>query len=70
MATQDFYFYPDLRDIDQYRFAVDFAAVTKINKWLAWQFTLADRYVTDPPIAGTKPNDVILSTGINVSFVH
>jgi hypothetical protein len=70
VVTQDFYFYPDLSDINQYRFAVDFASVTKINKWLAWQFTLTDRYVTDPPIVGTKPNDVILSTGINVSFAH
>jgi hypothetical protein len=59
-----------LSDINQYRFAVDFASVTKINKWLAWQFTLTDRYVTDPPIVGTKPNDIILSTGINVTFAH
>jgi len=70
VVTQDFYFYPDLSDINQYRFSVDFASVTKINKWLAWQFTLSDRYVTDPPIAGTKTNDVILSTGLNVSFAH
>ncbi|HXN73908.1 MAG TPA: DUF481 domain-containing protein [Candidatus Acidoferrales bacterium] len=70
VVTQDFYFYPDLSDIDQYRFSVDFASVTKINKWLAWQFSLSDRYVTDPPIVGTKTNDVILSTGLNVSFAH
>lgn len=70
VVTQDFYFYPDLSDIDQYRFSVDFASVTKINKWLGWQFNLNDRYVTDPPIVGTKTNDVILSTGLNVSFVH
>jgi len=70
VVTQDFYFYPDLSSIDQYRFSVDFASVTKINKWLAWQFSLSDRYVTDPPIVGTKTNDVILSTGLNVSFAH
>ena len=70
VVTQDFYFYPDLSDINQYRFSVDFASVTKINKWLGWQFNLSDRYVTDPPIVGTKTNDVILSTGLNVSFVH
>ena len=70
VVTQDFYYYPDLSDINQYRFSVDFASVTKINKWLGWQFNLSDRYVTDPPIVGTKTNDVILSTGLNVSFVH
>jgi len=68
--TEVFYFYPDLSDTSQYRFSLDAAAVTKINKWLGWQSSLTDRYVTDPPIAGTKSNDVIFSTGINVSFTH
>jgi putative salt-induced outer membrane protein YdiY len=70
VVTQDFYFYPDLSDINQYRFSVDAGAVTKINKWLGWQLSFSDRYVTDPPIVGTKTNDVILSTGLNVSFSH
>jgi len=68
--TEVFYFYPDLSDTSQYRFSLDAAAVTKINKWLGWQSSLTDRYVTNPPIAGTKSNDVIFSTGINVSFTH
>jgi putative salt-induced outer membrane protein YdiY len=68
--TEVFYFYPDLSNTSEYRFALDAAAVTKINKWLGWQTTLTDRYVTDPPIAGTKSNDIIFSTGINVSFTH
>ena len=70
VVTQDFYFYPDLSDISEYRFSVDAGAVTKINKWLGWQLSFSDRYVTDPPIVGTKTNDVILSTGLNVSFSH
>jgi len=70
VVTQDFYFYPDLSDTSQYRFSVDAGSVTKINKWLGWQLSFSDRYVTDPPIAGTKTNDVILSTGLNVSFNH
>jgi putative salt-induced outer membrane protein YdiY len=60
--------YPDLDDLSQYRVSLDANAVTKINKWLGWQITVSDRYVTDPPIPGTKSNDVILSTGINVAF--
>ena len=70
VVTQDFYFYPDLSDTSQYRFSVDAGSVTKINKWLGWQLSFSDRYVTDPPIVGTKTNDVILSTGLNVSFSH
>lgn len=68
--TETFDFYPDLSDISQYRFSLDAAVVTKIKKWLGWQTSLSDRYVTNPPIAGTVPNDVILSTGFNVSFTH
>jgi putative salt-induced outer membrane protein len=68
--TEVFYFYPDLSDTGEYRFSLDAGSVTKINKWLGWQTSLTDRYVTNPPIAGTKSNDVIFSTGINVSFTH
>jgi putative salt-induced outer membrane protein YdiY len=68
--TEVFYFYPDLSNTGEYRFALDAASVTKLNKWLGWQTALTDRYVTNPPIAGTKSNDIIFSTGINVSFTH
>ena len=68
--TEVFYFYPDFSNTSEYRFSLDAASVTKINKWLGWQTSLTDRYVTDPPIAGTKSNDIIFSTGINVSFAH
>ncbi|HTA52680.1 MAG TPA: DUF481 domain-containing protein [Candidatus Acidoferrum sp.] len=60
--------YPDLDDLSQYRASFDANAITKINKWLGWQISVSDRYVTDPPIATTKSNDVILSTGINLAF--
>ena len=60
--------YPDLDDVSQYRVSLDANAVTKFNKWLGWQVSLSDRYVTNPPVAGTKSNDVILSTGINLAF--
>lgn len=68
--TETFDFYPDLSDFSQYRFSLDTAVVTKIKKWLGWQTSLSDRYVTNPPIPGTKSNDVILSTGFNISFAH
>ena len=68
--VEAFNFYPDLSDIAQYRFALDTSIVTKIEKWLGWQASLSDRFVTNPPIPGTKSNDVILSTGLNVTFGH
>ena len=48
----------------------DAASVTKINKWLGLQLAISDRYVSNPPIVGTKSNDVIFSTGINFAFAH
>jgi putative salt-induced outer membrane protein YdiY len=68
--TEKFLVYPSLDQLDQYSFSLDAGVVTKIKKWLAWQTSLSDRYVSNPPIAGTVPNDVILSTGINISFTY
>ena len=37
VVTEQFYFYPDLTNTGEYRFALDAASVTKINKWLGLQ---------------------------------
>ena len=66
--TEHFYFYPDLSDTSQYRFSLDAGLVTQINKWLGWQATVSDRFITNPPILGTKSNDVVLTTGINLAI--
>jgi putative salt-induced outer membrane protein YdiY len=68
--TEHFYFYPDLSDISQYRMSLDASGVTKINNWFGWQVSISDRYVTNPPVPGTKANDVILSTGLTVALTH
>lgn len=65
--TEQFYFYPDLTNTGQYRFAFDVGLATKINKWLGWQTTASDRFLSDP-IPGTLRNDLILTTGVNLSF--
>ncbi len=66
--TEDFTFYPDLTDTSQYRFAADAAWSTQIKKWFGWQIAFSDRYISNPPILGTKNNDVVLSTGLKFSF--
>jgi putative salt-induced outer membrane protein len=68
--NEHFYFYPDLSETGEYRFSLDAGWVTQIKKWLGWQISVSDRYVSNPPIPGTKDNDVVLTTGINVAFVH
>jgi putative salt-induced outer membrane protein YdiY len=69
LLTQKLYFYPDLSDTGQYRGVFNLGTVTKISKWLGWQNAFGDIYVTNPP-AGKKQNDIILTTGLNVSFTH
>lgn len=43
--------------------------VTKISNWLGWQNQFGDIYVSNPPI-GTKKNDILLTTGLNIAFTH
>jgi putative salt-induced outer membrane protein len=69
ILNQKLYFFPDLNSLGDYRGTFDFASVTKISKWFGWQNSFADVYVTNPPL-GKKQNDVILTTGLNVSFGH
>lgn len=69
LLTEKLYFFPNLNDTGEYRGTFNFGTVTKISKWLGWQNSFADIYVTNPP-AGSKQNDIQLTTGLNVSFTH
>jgi hypothetical protein len=48
---------------------LNLGTVTKISKWLGWQNQFGDIYVTNPPLSAKK-NDMIFTTGINISFTH
>jgi len=67
VLTQKLYAYPDLSNAGEYRTAFNFGTLTKLNKWLGWQNAFGDIYVTNPP-GGKKQNDVLLTTGLNISF--
>jgi hypothetical protein len=45
----------------------DVSGVTTIRKWLSWQLTISDRFLSNP-VPGRKKNDAIFSTGVRVSF--
>ena len=54
------------------RGAVNLGFVTKFNKWLGWQLTLADVF-DNHPLASTpriERNDITFATGLNISFTH
>ena len=69
VINEDLTFFPDLSDTGEYRMTANLGTTTKINKWFGWQNTFSDIYVTNPPL-GAKKNDVLFSTGLNVSFTH
>jgi putative salt-induced outer membrane protein YdiY len=69
VITQRAFFYPDFDSAGEYRATFDLATVTKFNKWLGWQNSFGDVYVTNPP-TGKKRNDLVFTTGLNVSFTH
>lgn len=69
VITEKAYIYPDLSDTSQYRFTFDFGSVTKMNKWLGWQNQFSDIYVSNPPLTAKK-NDLVFTTGLNISFTH
>jgi putative salt-induced outer membrane protein YdiY len=67
VITQDLNFFPDLNNTGEYRATFDFGTVTKLTHRLGWQNTFSDIYVTNPP-AGKRQNDLVLTTGLNISF--
>jgi putative salt-induced outer membrane protein YdiY len=63
------YVYPDLNQTGQYLATFNFGTVTKLSKWFGWQNAFGDIYLTNPPL-GKKTNDLLLTTGLNVTFTH
>jgi putative salt-induced outer membrane protein YdiY len=60
-------FYPNLSDTGNYRINFDTTLATTIKKWLSWQFTFSDRYLSNP-VPGRKQNDLLVSTGVRLTF--
>jgi putative salt-induced outer membrane protein YdiY len=69
VITQSAYVYPNISDAGDYRATFNLGTVTKLSKWLGWQNAIGDIYVSNPP-AGKKQNDLLFTTGLNVSFTR
>jgi putative salt-induced outer membrane protein YdiY len=65
--SQRVMFFPNLTDRGEYRVAFDSTATLKFNKWLGWQSTLSNTFVSNP-VPGTRNNDLLLTTGIRFSL--
>lgn len=62
-------FYPNLTETGQYRINFDASAVTALKKWLAWQLSISNRYLSNP-VFGAKTDDLLLTTGLRVTFAR
>jgi putative salt-induced outer membrane protein len=69
LLTEKFYYLPDISHTGQYQTNFAVGSVTKISKWFGWQNAFSDIYVTNPPPT-TKKNDLVFTTGLNVTFNH
>jgi putative salt-induced outer membrane protein YdiY len=59
--------YPNVTDTGVFRMNFDGGANFKLTRTLNWNVALSDRYLSNP-IAGKKHNDVLLTTGIGITF--
>jgi putative salt-induced outer membrane protein YdiY len=66
-VSEKFSLFPNISNGGDYRFQFDATAATKLKNWLGWQITYSDRYLSNP-LTGLKKNDVLLSTGLRLSF--
>ena len=69
LVTQSAGFFPDLQQTGEYRFTFNIGTVTKVNKRLGWQNQFSDIYVSNPPLTA-RNNDLVFTTGLNISFTH
>jgi putative salt-induced outer membrane protein YdiY len=67
--TQGYRMFNNLSDTGQDRVNFDIGASTQIFKWLSWNLTGSDRYLSNPA-PGRKTNDVLYSLGFGINFSH
>jgi hypothetical protein len=65
--AQSFRMFNNLSETGQYRVNFDVGFITRIARWLSWQTTASDRYITNPS-PGRKTNDLLISSGVRVTF--
>ncbi len=65
--TETFSYFPELSGPSGYRYTFSTVLSTAISRWLGWQFSLNDNFISNPPI-GIKGNDLLLSTGLRLTF--
>ncbi len=66
--TQSLLFYYAPSD-GEYRLLFNAGAATTIHKWISWQVSVTDNYLSKP-VFGRKGNDILLTTGLRATFAR
>jgi putative salt-induced outer membrane protein len=69
LFKERFQFFPNLTNTGEYRHTFDSSLTTKLTRWLTWNVTASNRYISNPP-PGSKNNDLLFTTGIGVAFTN
>ncbi len=59
----------NMQDRGAYRLNFDLTETTQLKKWLGWNVTASDRFLSNP-VQGRQRNDLILSTGFRLIFAR
>ena len=68
-VTQSMRLFTNLSDTGSYRLNFDVGSSTVLKKWLGWHVTASDRFISNP-VQGLQRNDLLLSTGLRLSFAR
>lgn len=64
---QSYRMFNNLTNTGAYRINFDLGLATQLRKWLSWQVTASDRFLSNP-VPGRQRNDMLLTTGVRVNF--
>jgi hypothetical protein len=65
--VQSFRMFNNLSNTGEYRVNFDIGSVAELTRWLTWNITLSDRYLSNP-VPGRKNNDFLYTTGLGFKF--
>ncbi|HQR31686.1 MAG TPA: DUF481 domain-containing protein [Blastocatellia bacterium] len=69
LLKERFQLFPNMTERGEFRHTFDSSLITKLTGWMTWNVTASNRYISNPP-TGSKNNDLLLTTGIGVSFTN
>lgn len=66
-VNQSYRMFNNLTRTGEYRINFDLGSSTTLKKWLSWQLTASDRFLSNP-VLGRQRNDLLVTTGLRLSF--